>query len=150
MGSSMPEPEAALARDLPGVVALLENAGLPTAGVADHFPAGYAVMRAGAEVVAVAGLESYGRVGLLRSVAVAQAWRGRGLADLLVHNRVQAARAAGLSAMYLLTTTAKEYFERRQFREALRAQVPAELGVSLELTSICPASAACLKRDLGE
>jgi len=148
MGSSKPEPEAALERDLPSVLALLEAAGLPTAGVADRFPGGYVVVRVESELVAAAGLELYGRVGLLRSVAVAEAWRGRGLAERLVDDRVRAARAASLDTLYLLTTTAANYFRRHQFREASRAQVPAELSSSSEFASICPASAVCLERVL--
>jgi amino-acid N-acetyltransferase len=150
MGSSRPEPQAALQGDLQRVVALLEAAGLPTAGVADHFPGGYAVVRAGAEVVAAAGLEIYAGVGLLRSVVVSEACRGRGLAGLLVENRVSAARAASLDALYLLTTTAAEYFKRHQFSDAARSQVPAELRASPEFASLCPASAVCLKRELAE
>jgi amino-acid N-acetyltransferase len=83
-------------------------------------------------------------------VVVAQPWRCRGLADLLVNDRIQAARAASLHAVYLLTTTAVEYFASRRFRAVLRAQVPAELRSSPEFTSICPASAACLKRELSD
>ena len=146
MDSSKPEPEAALEGDLPSVLVLLGAAGLPTAGVADRFPDGYAVVRVGSEIIATAGLELYGRVGLLRSVAVAEAWRGRGLAERLVDDRVRAARAVDLEALYLLTTTAVNYFKRHKFREASRDRVPAELHASSEFASICPASAVCLER----
>jgi protein-tyrosine-phosphatase/N-acetylglutamate synthase-like GNAT family acetyltransferase len=149
MESSTLEVETALGSDLPYVLALLEAVGLPTTGVADQFPGGYVVARAGSEVVAAAGLESHGRAGLLRSVAVAESWRGRGIADRLIENRIQAARDAGLDAVYLLTTTAADYFRRREFRDVPRAQVPAELRSSPEFASICPASAVCGRRDLG-
>jgi amino-acid N-acetyltransferase len=129
-------------------LALLTAAGLPRAGVEDQFPAGYAVVREGSALVAAAGLELHGRVGLLRSVAVAEPWRGRGLAERLVENRVQAARSACLEAIYLLTTSAPEYFERHQFRRVSRARVPPELRSASEFASICPASAVCLERVL--
>jgi arsenate reductase len=68
LAADMPEP--AVAGDLAPVVALVAAAGLPTAGIEDAFPAGYSVVRRGAEIVAVAGLEPHGGAGLLRSVAV--------------------------------------------------------------------------------
>ena len=132
MVSSRPEPEPALEQDLPRVVALLEAAGLPTAGVAAKFPSAYAVVRAGTELVAAAGLESYGSVGLLRSVVVAEEWRGRGL---------------GASPGGRLRPVV-HYFRRLHFHDAARSQVPVELRAAPEFASICPVSAVCLKRDI--
>ena len=142
-------PQAASAADLPVVVALLEAARLPTAGVADHFPHAYAVIRDGAAVIAVAGLEPYGDAGLLRSVAVEVGARGRGLARALVHDRIEAGRRNGLAAIYLLTTTAPEFFRALGFSDIDRSLVPDSVRAAPEFTTICPASASCLTLRLG-
>lgn len=139
-------PEPARPDDLEAVIALVAAAGLPTLGIADVFPDAYAVVRAGRELVAVAGLEAHGRAGLLRSVAVAPSHRGAGLGRLLVEDRLRAAREQKLEAVYLLTTTAADYFRCLGFGDVARQSAPAELQRSPEFASICPASAVCLAR----
>jgi arsenate reductase len=143
-----PSPEPASPGDLEAVTALVAAAGLPTAGLADGFPAGYAVVRAGPEIVAVAGLEIHGDVGLLRSVAVAPSQRGAGLGRLLVEDRLRAAGEHKLRAVYLLTTTAADYFRRLGFVDVRRADAPAGLQGSSEFATVCPASAVSLVKPL--
>src|SRR5262249_39656641 len=85
-------------RDVDAVRRLLVEAALPTAGLLDQFPSAYVLARHGGEAVGVAGLETYGTTGLLRSVAVAPALRRRGTGRALVTDRLAAARARGLDA----------------------------------------------------
>jgi amino-acid N-acetyltransferase len=126
---------------------LLDAHGLPTEGVSDFFPDGFVVAtapRAGL-IVGGAGLEVHGEAGLLRSVVVASSHRGHGLAEMLVRNRLEAARARGLEAVYLLTTTAEAYFHRLGFSTVPRASAPPELRACREFSTICPGAAACLR-----
>lgn len=141
-------PEPARRGDLDAVIALVQASGLPTAGITDAFPDGYAVVREGTELVAVAGLEIHGSVGLLRSVAVAASRRTAGLGRLLVEDRLRAANEHELQAVYLLTTTAADYFRRFGFEDARRDEAPADLQSSSEFASVCPASATCLVKPL--
>lgn len=143
-GLLAPAPEPAKAEDLPAVIALIQAAELPTAGIAEFFPTGYAVIHDQGELLAVAGLESHGEFGLLRSVAVIPSRRSSGLGRLLIEDRLRTARAQKLRAVYLLTTTAPDYFRRLGFRDSPRKEAPAELQQSSEFTTVCPASAACL------
>jgi N-acetylglutamate synthase-like GNAT family acetyltransferase len=135
---------AARAEELEAVLGILVGSGLPTAGVTDFFPGGYVVARSGSNVVAVAGLEIHGDVGLLRSVAVLPARRGSGLARRLVDDRLRAAREHSLRAVYLLTTTASDYFRGLGFEDRARAEAPEPLRQSSEFRTVCPESAACL------
>jgi N-acetylglutamate synthase-like GNAT family acetyltransferase len=130
--------------DLDSVEQLLCTAALPLAGLRAQFPGAYAAVRQAGEIVGVAGLELYGTAGLLRSVAVAPAQRSMGLGSLLVRDRLARAREAQLSAVYLLTTTATDYFARFHFAAADRAAVPETLATSTEFAEACPVSAACL------
>lgn len=140
---------AAGSADAGGVLALLESASLPTAGVVAHLGDFLVAERAG-RLVGVAGLERYGAAALLRSVAVAPAARGLGVGSLLTRRALDSAAAGGARAVYLLTTTAAGYFPRHGFRPVDRASVPAPVRESVEFTSACPSSAAVLVLDLSE
>jgi amino-acid N-acetyltransferase len=126
------------------IAALLSGHALPTAGLSDQFPVGYAVATELSVIVGCAGLETYGNVGLLRSLAVSKHHQSSGIGRALVANRVDAAKVKRLDALYLLTTTARDYFLRLGFAPADRAQVPARVATSPEFASACPASASCL------
>ena len=136
----------ARADDFGSVLGMLSSAELPTVGVADCFPGGYIIARSEASVIGVAGLEIYDAVGLLRSVAVQPDRRRGGLGRLLVGDRLRAARAQGLHAVYLLTTTAGDYFRRLGFEDTFRSGTPASLRASSEFATVCPESAVCLVR----
>ena len=137
----------ARAGDLADVLALLADAGLPADGVADPFPSGFLVARDPADgaLAGVAGVETHGRVGLLRSVAVRADRRGTGLGQELGRAALALARAEGLAELYLLTTTAEGFFPRLGFQPVARAELPPELEASEELRGACPASAAAMR-----
>jgi arsenate reductase len=130
--------------DLPAIEALVDASQLPTAVVADHFPAGYVVARRGARVVGVAALEPHDDVALLRTVAINQDERGKGTGLALVADRLATAWRSGVHRVFLLTTTAPEFFRRFGFAEVDRASAPASLQASPEFGAICPASATCM------
>ncbi len=130
--------------DLEPVRRLLAQCGLPAEGLETAFPDGYAVVESAGDVVGAAGMEVYGEDGLLRSVAVAPGRRGDGLGALLVRNRLEWAARRGLRGVYLLTTTAAEFFEWMGFRRIERNTVPEEIGASEQSSSVCPASAVVM------
>lgn len=139
----------ATSRDLPSARRLLTESGLPLDGLEDQFEDGFAVAAArgvsgGDCVVGLAGLEAYGRHGLLRSVAVDPAWRGRGVASALVSSKLDRARAAGLEAVWLLTDTAPDYFPRFGFERVDRAEAPAGIDSSPEFAGACPLTATLM------
>lgn len=137
----------ARAEDRPRVEELLASEQLPLAGLADHF--GNTLVAVTAQGIAGAiGLERYGDYALLRSAVVAADARGRGVGSLLTARLLQEAGARGVKHIYLLTTTAAGYFERLGFRRIPRAELPAELAASEELSGACPDSAISMTRDL--
>lgn len=137
----------ALPGDLPSVLALLAAAGLPPEGVSEWLPRFVVVERGGA-VVAAAGLEVYGRAGLLRSVVVSPELRGSGLGAALTDRIAADAAAAGVRVLYLLTTTAAEYFPRLGFHRIAREALPEAIAASEELRGACPASAVVMEKPL--
>lgn len=132
--------------DLAAVERLLAASGLPLDGVREALP-GFVVAQAGDDVVGVAGLETCCDNALLRSVAVADAWRSHGLGRALVTRVIADAEARGIHALYLLTTTAERWFPSFGFRQVARAEVPADVRATKEFASACPASATVMRRD---
>ena len=136
---------AARAEDLAPVLARLRAASLPEEGVAEAIGA-FVVAEDEGEIVGAAGLERYGEHALLRSVVVAPEMRGRGVGAALVEGALRAARDGGARAVYLLTTTAEDYFPRHGFRAIARAEVPRAVQESVEFRSACPESAVVMVR----
>ena len=136
----------ARASDWPAVQELLASHQLPTDGAEDHLP-GFLVATSepGGAVIGVAGLEQYGRVGLLRSVAVVADLAGKGLGAALVQALLERARVNGVDEVYLLTTTAAGWFPRFGFTVARREALPEVLNASEELRGACPSSAVAMQ-----
>lgn len=133
--------------DLHAVLRLLAANGLPKDGLARHLSTAV-VARAGAAIVGSAAIESYADGALLRSVAVAPAWHGRGLGHRLVEEAVDLAGTLGTPAVYLLTTTAEDFFPKFQFERITRGDVPPGVKTSVEFTSACPSTAVVMRRVL--
>lgn len=132
------------------VQALLEASGLPVADLHGDSEAVLFGCVADAQILGVVGLELYGPVALLRSLAVADAARGNGLGEALVAHAERQATAQGVHAVYLLTTTASAFFERRGYRPLARAQAPAAIAGTTQFCGLCPASSAFMvKSPLG-
>jgi len=134
--------------DWPAVTSLLAAAGLPLAGVEENLT-GFLVAVRGEIVIGCAAVELYGRDGLLRSVAVAEAERGSGLGQELVHRSLERAASAGMETVTLLTTTATEFFPRFGFQVLEREAVPAAVQESIEFSEACPATATAMLLPLG-
>jgi amino-acid N-acetyltransferase len=135
----------ARADDLAAVRALLDSAQLPLDGLEEQFGAGYAVAEADGTVIGAEGIETYEDSGLLRSAVVHDAWRGRGIGDALTRDRLDWARSRGLREVYLLTTTAADYFPRYGFTRVERSSAPAALQRSREFAEACPQTAVTMR-----
>ena len=133
--------------DLGPIRALLGAADLPTEDVGEHL-ANFLVAQADSDLAGVCGMEIYGPVALVRSVAVAPAFRGQGLASRLCDTLEARAGARGVGAFYLLTTTADGFFARRGFRPVPRTEAPPEIQRSKEFAALCPDSAIFMARRL--
>ena len=108
--SVIPEIFQATSADLPSVLALLRQCELLEVGVGEAID-GFCVARSGGALVAAPGLETYGEVGLLRSVAVDPSRRCAGLGTKAVE-AVTAMRDGRFGELFSLTTTAATFFER--------------------------------------
>lgn len=132
---------------LDAVESLLADAGLPTEDVqqkADCFRIAVVV----GTTVGVGGVEPLGADGLLRSVAVSPAERGRGYGTALVAALEDGAREQGIETLYLLTTTAAAFFAGLGYERVDREAVPAHVRATTQFTALCPASATAMRTEL--
>ncbi len=130
--------------DFAGVVALLQAADLPTAGLKLSL-ADFLVAEEGGRVIGAIGLELYGDRALLRSAVVEAGSRGLGLGHDLVESLLERAGARGVQEVYLLTTTAERYFPRFGFVRISRSDVAPSVRASQEFRGACPDSAIAMR-----
>ncbi|MEY7849233.1 arsenic resistance N-acetyltransferase ArsN2 [Natrarchaeobius sp. A-rgal3] len=134
-------------RTLPSVEALLEANDLPSADVREK-PDSFYVARREGDRVGIGGIETRGADGLLRSVVVERPARGNGLGAALCTALEAQARADGVETLYLLTTTASEFFAARGYGVVDRNDAPATIRDTAEFTELCPATATCMRKSL--
>jgi amino-acid N-acetyltransferase len=138
---------AATHEDFPGVLDLLHRSGLPADGLSEHTPA-VLVAYADGRLVGSAALERYGDDALLRSVAVDPIIRGSGVGKRLTEAVLAVAREWGVRDVFLLTTTAEDFFPRFGFARIDRAAVPEPVRQSVEFATACPASAVVFRKHI--
>ncbi|MFC7142130.1 arsenic resistance N-acetyltransferase ArsN2 [Halosimplex aquaticum] len=126
---------------------LLDRAGLPTDDV-DTETGRFYVARADGDAVGVGGFEVHGEDGLLRSVAVEESARGAGHGTALVDELEAAARDAGVRRLFLLTTTASDFFAARGYETIDRQDAPATVRNTAEFAELCPSSATAMSKTL--
>lgn len=129
---------------------LLTASGLPTEDLTPSHLEHFFVAEAGETLVGVAGMERYGDVALLRSLAVSAPHRGEGVGARLTDAVEQHARREGVRELYLLTTTAAGYFEQRGYRRIERGALPRAIQTTDEAARLCPSSATCMRKRVGD
>jgi amino-acid N-acetyltransferase len=139
--------DSAREQDLADVRRLLEQQQLPLAGVDAHVGA-MVVAREGEDIVGAAAVELYPDGALLRSVVVAPGQQGAGIGHRLTEAALQLAETHGARTVFLLTTTAENFFPKFGFERIGRDDVPASVQASVEFQSACPASATVMRKHL--
>lgn len=106
------------------------------------------VLKDGANIIGTAGLEIFDSVALLRSVSIRKDEQGKGYGKNIVDQMEKRALENGINCLYLLTTTAKGFFQKQGYSAVHRTDVPASVQQTTEFTSLCPASAIVMKKEL--
>ena len=142
-----PTIELATPADIDDVESLLRTCHLPIDGFRGCLPNVLVACEEG-RVVGSAAFETYRSGILLRSVAVDENYRGRGLGEALTEEAFVLACSKGATTAFLLTTTAANFFSRFGFQSVSREQVPDDVKQSVEFTSACPTSAVVMRARL--
>ena len=134
--------------DEPQVRQLLAGCELPDEDITASHLQHFLVVRHETNLAGVIGLELFGRCALLRSLAVETHVRGKGIASRLVEKVEKYARSHDVESLYLLTTTAADFFAKHGFRTTDRNDVPIVLKETAEFKSICPSTAICMVKSI--
>lgn len=148
--SASPDLETAANGDLAAIKALLAENDLPYEDITEEHLKNFVVLRGNGRIIAIGGFEHHEQDGLLRSVAVDVSVRNQRLGKTVVGEVEARASARGVGALYLLTTTAADYFPRLGYQPFDRARVPAAIVQSTEFAMLCPVNAVCLMKRLDQ
>lgn len=102
----------------------------------------------GDNVIGTAGLDIFEGCALLRSVSVLGDTRGKGYGKILTGKVEQLAKENGISSMYLITHTAKDFFERQGYLVIDRTTAPDAIKETDQFTGLCPSSAVVMRKDI--
>jgi len=133
--------------DITVVEELLAENDLPADDVAEKIECIF-LAKNDTDLIGIGGMELHGRYGLLRSLVTAPKFRGGGYGKIITLKLIDHAVESGVAAVYLLTTTASEFFEKLGFSVIDRAVVPTPIAKTSEFKELCPESAVCLRLEL--
>lgn len=130
-----------------GLKAALAKASLPDDDVeaADIF---FWRFESGDMPVGFGGLEVREDAALLRSVVTLPPVRRRGIGRAMIEKLETEAIAHGVRRIFLLTTDGVLFFARLGYTPCARDAVPAAILATRQFTSLCPASATAMTKEL--
>mgnify|MGYP006424600763 CR=1 FL=1 len=123
---------------------LLTECELPSEDITESHLEHFFVVRHENRLKGSIGLELFNKCALLRSLAVQEHIRGKGIASELLKRVETYARFHDVESLYLLTTTAEGFFEKHGYHVTDRNAVPAAVQGTAEFQSICPSTATCM------
>ena len=96
----------------------------------------------------IVGIEIYGDIGLLRSLAVAPELRGKGYGKVLLAKLEEHAQANGVRELYLLTESAQLFFKKHGFDCIDRKKAPGAIATTSQFSDLCPENATLMKKKI--
>lgn len=98
--------------------------------------------------IGIVGLEKFTDVALLRSMVVLNEFKKMGYGREICKTLKNLAKIEKINELYLLTTTAKTFFERLGFKIITRKNVPDSIKSTTEFSTLCPDTAICMHINL--
>lgn len=132
--------------DRPEIEAMLKMAELGTEDLTPKMLADFLVARQDGVLVGVVGLERHAKSGLIRSLVVDKSLRGTGLGKRLLFAMEVRARGRGIKQLYLLTTTAEEFFLAQDYRPLDRLDAPFGIRHTRQFSELCPESSTFMTK----
>jgi N-acetylglutamate synthase-like GNAT family acetyltransferase len=133
--------------DIPALSVFLSEARLPTEDLLLPDRVFYRFEQDG-ELLGFGGIEGASSDRLLRSLIVLGSRRGQGNGRRLLAMLEQIALTDGTQRLHLLTNTASVFFGANGYRTVPRIEAPGTISRSAEFTSLCPASAVYMVKDM--
>ncbi|HET9057282.1 MAG TPA: arsenic resistance N-acetyltransferase ArsN2 [Chitinophagaceae bacterium] len=98
--------------------------------------------------IGTAGLEVMDDCGLLRSVSIIKQEQRKGYGKFLVDAMESYARESGITCLYLLTTAARDFFDKQGYCVIKREDAPEVIKQTSEFLSLCSSTAIVMKKRL--
>jgi len=127
-------------KDISEVELLLSGCSLPTSDLKLNDKVQLFGACQNENLIACIGVEIYGNAALLRSLAVVSEYRKEGIGKLLSEYVENYCKQEGVKEVYLLTETAKEYFEKLGYKTQKREDAPLTIKGTTQLSGLCPSS----------
>jgi amino-acid N-acetyltransferase len=124
---------------------LLSECGLPTLYIHRHLRS-FTVAKAGKKIIGVIGVEVYGRVGLLRSLCVDLAYRGKGIARMLNAKILAYAHMRKIDSLYLFTWDAEKFASRLGFHKIDKKRIPKSIRSTWQFRRLSPYAVICMTK----
>ncbi|SHM74561.1 amino-acid N-acetyltransferase [Caldanaerovirga acetigignens] len=134
--------------DFEVIKGILEKVGLITDGIEQHRD-NFMVAEEDNIAIATGGLEIYGDIAILRSLAVLPEFQGRGIGDGLVRALINFAERRGVKKIFLYTRSAKPFFEKIGFIVAEPKDLY-EKNIKSSQMERCANSSILLKLDVND
>jgi arsenate reductase len=131
--------------DLDAIKSMLMAALLPSRDVGG-LNQRFIVARENGRILGCAGLEAFDQDGQVRSLAVHWTRRNAGLGTRLHERLLFEAVLAGVRNLYVVTTTAEEFFSRHGYRKVRAQEVPPRLLASEEFATFVPGGGTVMSR----
>lgn len=132
----------------PDLLALLTQAGLQTSDISGRPSLTLFGCFQGNALTGTAGIEQFGEEALLRSVAVDERIQKQGVGRWLVLHAENMAHLHGIRVVYLLTTTARSFFEKQGYQVIARHTAPASIRSTSQFSGLCPDIATLMSKKL--
>lgn len=99
-----------------------------------------------AEPIGTAGLDIFDDCALLRSISVVKSVQGKGYGKILNEQIERFAKDSGINCLYLITNTARDFFDKQGYCVIDRSAAPAVIQQTDQFNSLCPSTAAVMKK----
>lgn len=129
-------------------LSLLDAANLPTADLTEAHLNYFWALTDQQQPIGIVGLEPFAPYGLLRSLVVKASRRNQGVGTRLVDHAENMARRMKIAELYLLTSTAQEFFENLDYHPVRRNSAPNAIRQTREFLGLCPASSQLMRKYL--
>lgn len=133
--------------EIKAVKELLQLSNLPYSDISEA-PVHFFGIKENNKLVAIGALEIYGINAILRSLAVHQTHQNHGYGKQMVRFLENKAIEKGIKNLFLLTSTAADFFKKLAYLPQQRDLCPPEILSSSQFRDICPQSASCLFKKL--
>lgn len=124
---------------------LVEN-DLPTSDI-DDSKSLFAVVH-NDKVVGTGGLEFFDDCALLRSISIQKDFQGQGWGKFVVDELEKICRERNIDHLFLLTTSAKDFFIKQGYEVLNRNDAPLSIKNTSEFSTVCSSSAILMRKDI--